>query len=177
MEIALFECGNFRGGLTANLGRPRRRLRRHRVAADYHAVARRVRVIDIRMVEIVIESARFLARHRAAHHQFRHGDQVAQFDQVGIDQVIPIVAVDLLLQHQDAPQRAFEPPVTAHDTDVVPHQPANFLPAMRDQYALLALDRVAGIPFRKRRRAALVVGQLFVQRRKCPPPHHRRFEQ
>src|SRR5258708_4166090 len=95
-----------------------------------------------------------MAAHRGAHYQFGNLGEVAQLDRVGVEEMVPVVAVDLVLDHFDSAQRAFEAPIAAHDSDVVPHQAANLVPALGDHHALFAANRAAGIPFGKLRRTA-----------------------
>src|SRR5208282_2873591 len=89
------------------------------------------------MIDVVMQAARLTPAHRGSHDQLRDLCQVAQLDHVRVEQVVPVVAVDLVLDQLDAAKRALESPVAAHDADVVPHQAANLVPALRDHHALL----------------------------------------
>jgi len=129
------------------------------------------------MIDVVMQAARLTPAHRGSHDQFRDLCQVAQLDRVGVEQVVPVVAVDLVLDHLDAPKRALESPVAAHDADVVPHQAANLVPALRDHHALLAADRAPGIPLGKLGRRAASRRDDFARRGKPAPAHHGGLEQ
>src|SRR5581483_942328 len=91
------------------------------LAADQDGVARS----DLRRPgERVMQAAALLALLRAGDDQPRHLGEVAQLEQVAIDEIAPVVLLDLAHQIVEAPLRAREPLVRAHDADVVPHQVA-----------------------------------------------------
>ena len=69
------------------------------------------------------------------------GDQreVTQLDQVARDLEVDVVLADLVAQDLDAPARALEALVGAHDADVRPHEAADLVPVQRHD------DRVVGV--------------------------------
>src|SRR6267142_7146287 len=91
--------------------------------------------------------------------------------------MVPVVAVDLIFDELDSAERAFEAAIAADDSDVVPHQAANLVPALGDHDALLTADRAAGIPFGKLGRTAASRRDYFARRGEPSPAHHGRFEQ
>jgi len=64
-----------------------------------------------RMIDVVVEAARLVAAHCGADYQLGDFGQVAQLDRVGVEQMVPVVAVDFVLHHQDSAERAFEPAI------------------------------------------------------------------
>jgi hypothetical protein len=56
----------------------------------------------VREIQVVVQAATLGAQQRAAHDQFRHRGDVAQFEQVGRDGEVPVVLVDFLLQSSPA---------------------------------------------------------------------------
>src|SRR5256885_2759580 len=125
------------------------------------------------MIDRVMQPARFLAADRATHDQLGHCDQVAQLDQIRIEQMVPIVAMDLFFQQMNTTQCAFEPPVAADNADVIPHQAPDLIPAMGYEYALLGTSCAARVPFWKRRWERCLVQVLH--RSEGPTPPHCRF--
>ncbi len=76
------------------------------------------------------------------------GDEgdVAQLQQIAIDDIVPVVVVHLAGDQVGAPQCELEALVTAHDADVVPHRPAQLLPGVTDEDLLVTHRGAAALP-------------------------------
>src|SRR3954470_16628470 len=122
MRRNVWRRGRSRNGLAVRSARPGcwRGL-----AADEHRVARRHLA---RIAERVMQAAALSPLLRTGDDQARHLREVAQLQQIAVDQVAPVVLLDLAAQVVEPPLRAREPLVGPDDADVVPHQVANLVP-------------------------------------------------
>ncbi len=65
------------------------------------------------MIEVVMEPAAFGSLHGALDDQLGHGGQVAQFEEVGRDDVVPVIFLNLGLNVPDPASGALEASVGA----------------------------------------------------------------
>ena len=79
-----------------------------------------------------MEAAAFGAAQGAGDDEFGDGRNVAQFEEVGGDDEVPIVFLDFFLQVGDALLGALQSFVGPHNADVIPHDAADFVPVMGD---------------------------------------------
>ncbi len=105
-----------------------------------------VNIIFFRVVDIVVQAAALLALERTADDQFGDRGDVAQFDQVGGDQEIPVIIGDLFLDHLHAAQGPDQALVRADDADIVPHAEADFVPVVGNHHLFVAVFCAAGVP-------------------------------
>ena len=106
--------------------------------------------VGVWIIEVVVEAAAFGALQGRCDNQFRDGGDVAQFEQVAGHDEIPVILLDFLLQIGDAGASALQSFVCAHDSNVVPHDAADFVPIMIDYNEFIDVLRVAGLPGRER---------------------------
>ncbi len=64
-----------------------------------HRIVQPVRIVAFQIIDRVVQASRFLASHRRAYNQLPDRHQIPQLDQVGINPVVPVVAVNLLIEH------------------------------------------------------------------------------
>ena len=95
-----------------------------------------------------MQAAAFRPRQGAVHNQPRHRRDIAQLQQVARHDEVPIILLDLLLQVGDALLRALQPLVGPHDAHVIPHQPPDFVPVVRDDDQFIGVGRLSGLPRR-----------------------------
>ena len=105
-----------------------------------------VEIVAFRIVQRGVQAPALLAEQRAADDQFGHRGDVAQLDEVGGQQEIPVVLRNLLADVVNPPQGPFEALVGADDADVVPHAAPHLVPVVRDDDLLVAVARVAVVP-------------------------------
>src|SRR5687767_7531856 len=74
------------------------------------------------VVDGVVQAAALAAAGGRRDDEPGHGRDVTELEQVAVDQVLPVVLADLFLEQRDAPRRAPQALIAAHDTDVVPHR-------------------------------------------------------
>src|SRR5215467_10822063 len=98
------------------------------------------------MVDRVVQAAALLPAAGAGDDELGNGRDVAQLDQVAGEEEVPVVLADLVLEESDPLPRPGEPPLAAHDPDVVPHETANLVPVLRHDDRLVAVDGVSGVP-------------------------------
>src|SRR5436190_1469189 len=102
--------------------------------------------VGLGIIERVMQAAALLSEQRAFDYERRDGAEIAELDEVGGDFEIPVELGDFALEVLQAAERALQPFVRADDADVVPHQPADFIPAMVDDDELVDVLRVAARP-------------------------------
>src|SRR6266496_662833 len=100
------------------------------------------------MVECVMQTPRLLPQERAFDNQLSHQRQVAQFDQVRCDLVVPVESVDLCLQILNASTSAQETLVRADDAHIVPHAAPNLFPVVRNNDEFVSISSIACLPGR-----------------------------
>src|SRR6185369_2618322 len=105
-----------------------------------------VDLIPIRIVDVVVQSARLLAHLSAGNDQLGYGGDVAQFDQVRGHVEVPVVFLDLVLDQLDAAHGPRQALVRAYDTDVVPHGAADLIPVLGYDDHLIAVGGGARVP-------------------------------
>ncbi len=98
-----------------------------------------------------MQTAAFLAFLRTAHDQMGVEHEVAQFDQVVADAKVGVELVDLAFEQADAVRRARQTLVGADDTDVVPHEAAQFIPVVGDDDFFVGIGDATFIPLRQLR--------------------------
>src|SRR5262249_36043644 len=86
--------------------------------------------VGLRVVDGVVEPAALAAVLCARDDAVRDGGDVAQLGEVAGQEHVPVVLADLLLEGGDALPGACEPPVAAHDADVVPHETPDLVPVL-----------------------------------------------
>ena len=74
-----------------------------------------------------------------------HGE-VSELKRVGRHEIAEVVVADLLAERLDAVRGAGEALVRAHDTYIVPHEAADFVPHVRDENGLVWRNGVADAP-------------------------------
>ena len=94
-----------------------------------------------------MQSTRLMAEARAVDDEFGAGNEVAQFDQIGGDLILPVVVVDFLFEQAHALFGLFEAFVAAHDADVVPHGLAQRVPRVGNHDGFVGGDDARGVPF------------------------------
>src|SRR5262249_59538756 len=102
--------------------------------------------IGLRVIDRVVQAAALLAALRAGDDQLGDRGDVAQLGQVAGQQHVPVVLADLLLEERDALPCAREPPVAAHDADVVPHEAADLVPVLGDAHGVGAVRGRPPVP-------------------------------
>jgi predicted DNA repair protein MutK len=85
-----------------------------------------------RIVERIVQPPAFLAGQRGADDQVGHLHQIAQLDQVGRHAEVAVIILHLAAQQVDAVLGAFQPLGGAHDAHKIPHELADFAPALLD---------------------------------------------
>ena len=75
-----------------------------------------------------MQSATFLAQQGTFHDHRGHVDQVAQFQQVVADDEIGVKLDDFLTQQMKPALGTYQTLLCPDDTDIVPHEPAQFIP-------------------------------------------------
>ena len=95
-----------------------------------------------------MQSATLRTHQRGGHDELGDGRDVAQFQQITRDDEIPVILPYLFLKVDDAFLRALQTFVGSHDTDVVPHQPPDLVPVVRDHHQFIRVRRMTGLPGR-----------------------------
>ena len=93
-----------------------------------------------------MKPAAFVPLQCAAHDEVRAFEQISQFDEIGRHTEMAVIIFDLVAQETNAMRGALEPLGGAYDTDVVPHEPANFRPVLLDHHFLVGIGHPAFIP-------------------------------
>jgi hypothetical protein len=65
------------------------------------------------------------------------GCEISEFEKRRRDTKIPIVLVDFVAQDIDSMMGPRKAAVAAHDSDVVPHETADFIPVLRDHHSFV----------------------------------------
>ena len=89
----------------------------------------------------------FLALHGGADDEFGDHHQVAQLQQVVADVIVAVVLGDFVSQQLGPVQGPLQAFFRAHDTDVIPHEAAQFIPVMADHHVLVGIGDLGFIPF------------------------------
>ena len=95
-------------------------------------------------------AAGLAARHGGLDDRRGHHRNVAQLDKVRGQQEVPVVLLDLVVEQLHPVQGPLQALLGADDADVIPHEPADLVPVLRDDHGLVGLDRTARVPFRRR---------------------------
>jgi len=103
-------------------------------------------LVGLRVVEGVVDPTGFFATHGTIHDEGGHGDEVAEFEEVGVDAVAPVEFAHFVAQVAEAVGCAFEAVVGADDGDIVPHQASDFVPIVIDDHKFVRGCGVAVFP-------------------------------
>lgn len=106
-----------------------------------------IAVVALGVIEGVMEAAAFLSGEGAIYDERGDDGEVAQFEDVGGDFVMPVELLDFALEVAEAGAGALETFVCADDADVVPHEAADFVPIVIDDHQLVEGQGVAAAPF------------------------------
>src|SRR5205085_10937052 len=96
--------------------------------------------------QIVMQAAALGPLQSAVDDEFGSGGDVAQFQQIARDDEVPVILLNLFLQMGDAASGALEPFVGSYDAHVIPHQPPNLVPLVRDDDQFIGIVSFAGGP-------------------------------
>src|SRR5258708_25932446 len=94
--------------------------------------------VDVGVIHREMQPATLAPARGALDDELGDGRDVAELEQVPGDEVPPVVLGDLFLKERDTPRGAPEARVGADDADVVPHQPPQLVPVLRDDHRFLA---------------------------------------
>lgn len=103
--------------------------------------------VGVGMVEGVVETAAFGSLEGGLDDDFGDGGEVAEFEEVGCDDEVPVVFLDFLLEVGEAFLGAEEAFGGADDSDVVPHATADFVPVVGYDDQFVRVGGVAGLPW------------------------------
>ena len=67
---------------------------------------------------------------------------------VVLDFKIPVIFLNFIEQKFDSPLGPLQTLVRADNPHVIPHEPANFVPIMRDHNRFIAVNGIAAVPLR-----------------------------
>ena len=109
-------------------------------------VAIPIAIVGSRMIHGEMETSALLACLGARDDQPRDLRDVSKLDQVPRQVVAPVVFADLAAHEREAPSRALQPPMTADDTHVIPHEPPDLIPALGDHHGLVLVRRQPRAP-------------------------------
>src|SRR6185436_7676874 len=93
------------------------------VLAGEHRVPTKLAVVRARMVDVVVESARFGTTAGAGHDQVGHEPDIPELDQVRVEPVTPVITLGLLPEHGHHGGRPGEALVASDDAHIIPHDP------------------------------------------------------
>jgi hypothetical protein len=110
-------------------------------------VSQETAVVTIGIVERVMEAAAFFSGEGAIDDEGGYGGEIAKFQEIGGDFVMPIEFLDFALEIAEAGAGALEALVCADDADVIPHEAADFLPIVVDDNEFIDVEGVADAPF------------------------------
>jgi hypothetical protein len=120
----------------------------HSQIAAEDAVALGPGGVEVGKIEVVMEAAAFGALQGAIDNEFGDGGDVAQFQEVAIDHIAPIIFEDFVLQIDDAAAGALQALVGADDADIIPHEAAQLVPIVGDDDHFVGVEGLAGMPGR-----------------------------
>src|SRR5690606_37551802 len=106
----------------------------------------RLRRIDVRVVESVVQSPALFAARGALDHQIADQRDRAQLAAVAGDAVVPVILADLLVENLEPSSGPGQALVGADDADVIPHQRPDLLPVRGHHHRLVRVDGVALVP-------------------------------
>lgn len=104
--------------------------------------------IGIGVIECVVKASAFGALQGGLDDDFGDCGQVAEFEQIGGDDEVPVVFLNFLLQVGQALLSAKQAFGGADDADIVPHAAADFVPVVGDDDEFVGVGCVAGLPLR-----------------------------
>src|SRR4030095_14226286 len=93
-----------------------------------------------------MQAAGFFAGEGAVDDQAGAAAEIAQLEEVRRDLEAPIELLDFMLEVAQARGRTLKPLRRADDADIVPHEPADFVPVMIDNDQFVDIRGVAALP-------------------------------
>ena len=130
-------------GRSGTLDLPHSKMRRH--AAFDHAIAGQLGV-RFGMVAREVKPSALQPIRRTLDDKLSDGGNIAKLEEISRNEVFPIIFDDFVLQERNSPDRSPQPRIRADDTDVVPHEPSNFIPVLRDDDRFIAQRRPTDFP-------------------------------
>jgi hypothetical protein len=95
-----------------------------------------------------VQTAAFMPGQRRADDQVGNLNQIAQLDQVGRHAEMAVIILDFLAQQVDTVLGALQPFCRADDAYKIPHELADFTPALLDHNLFITVCDPAFVPWR-----------------------------
>jgi hypothetical protein len=114
------------------------------VMAAKDSIVEPVFVIQLRIVNHAVETPRLLALQAALHDKFSHQGDIAQFDKVRGQQVIPEMLGYFNEHGLEAQFDKLQPSFIPDNANIIPHEASYLVPVMADQDTFVNLFCLTG---------------------------------